>query len=151
VTSALEAHLEVARRRAQAYEMRRAGVDLAVIAQTLGYPDSASVWKDVKIGLERAISQAVEDLDGMRGLEIARLEDLRRRAVEVMDAARPVPREDEDAPKGMDGSLVLAAIDRTIKIAERLARLKGLDAPTRVGVSGTVRYELPGVDPDMLT
>jgi hypothetical protein len=44
-----------------------------------------------------------------------------------------------------------AATDRLLKIADRRAKLLGLDAPLQVQQQQTVRYEIVGVDPSALT
>jgi hypothetical protein len=50
-----------------------------------------------------------------------------------------------------DDGPVLQAIDRLIRISERRAKLRGLDAPVTGQAGATVRYELVGVDPEQLT
>jgi hypothetical protein len=50
----------------------------------------------------------------------------------------------------LDDSPVLAAVDRLLKVADRRAKLLGLDAATKLDVSGGVKYEIVGVPADQL-
>jgi hypothetical protein len=72
--------------------------------------------------------------DALHRMELERLDDLERRAREVMDGER-----------------VLLAIDRLLRIGERRAKLLGLDAPVQAKAGVAVRYELVGVDVAQLT
>jgi hypothetical protein len=72
--------------------------------------------------------------DALHRMELDRLDDLERRAREVMDDER-----------------VLLAIDRLLRIGERRAKLLGLDAPVQAKAGVAVRYEVVGVDVAQLT
>lgn len=50
-----------------------------------------------------------------------------------------------------DYSLAVKSLDLALKADEQLARRMGLNAPTETNVTGTVRYQLEGVDPEDLT
>ena len=67
-------------------------------------------------------------------MELERLDDLERRAREVMNDGR-----------------VLLAIDRLLRIGERRAKLLGLDTPMPAQAGVAVRYEVVGVDIGQLT
>jgi hypothetical protein len=72
----------------------------------------------------------------LRSLELARLDALQGRTWAVMEREHvtvshgKIIRGEDGKPLRDDGPL-LAAVDRLLKIAERRARLLGLDAPTR--------------------
>jgi DNA-binding CsgD family transcriptional regulator len=97
--------IERATRRAEAYALRRAGVDTATIAARLGvHPTTVNAW--IREAL-RAIPK--EEADDLRALELERLDAI---MVPQMRAAL-----------AGDGF----AVDRVLKIMERRARLLGLD------------------------
>ena len=72
--------------------------------------------------------------DALHRMELEWLDDLERRAREVMNDGR-----------------VLLAIDRLLRIGERRAKLLGLDAPVQTQAGVAVRYEVVGVDIAQLT
>ncbi|MDQ7910246.1 sigma factor-like helix-turn-helix DNA-binding protein [Phytohabitans sp. ZYX-F-186] len=89
--------------------------------------------------------------------ELAFLDQLRREAMEVVHS-KPSP-----VVAGKDGDIVrdpetnevvrdhagrLAAMNQARLLSADVRKLLGLDAPTRTEVSGGVRYELVGVDPE---
>jgi hypothetical protein len=70
-----------------------------------------------------------------------------------MDAehVKPFMAGDQGLVEYRDDGPVLAAAKAILGIEERRAKLLGIDAPTKIGVSATVRYEVVGVDPEVLT
>jgi hypothetical protein len=130
--------------------MHLAGVPVTEIATTLGYTDSAAVWTDVKVALKRVIGAQSTEVDELRCLELARLDDLLHRAIQVADREHAVLYQGADTGFKDDGP-VLAAVHTVLKIMQQRARLLGLDAPTRLAIDGAVRYELVGVDVEKLT
>jgi DNA-binding transcriptional MerR regulator len=97
-------------RQRQALELRKAGVSYAAIAERLLYRGPQSACEAVKAALRKTIQEPADDV---RRLELERLDVL---ALAVWPQAR----------QGNQG-----AIDRALKIAERRAKLLGLDAPTK--------------------
>jgi hypothetical protein len=87
-------------------EMRRAGASFDEIAQATGYSDRAAAHKAFKRALARTLQQPAAEL---RELEQDRLDRL---LLAVW-------------PRAMRGEL--GAIDRALRVAERRARLMGLD------------------------
>lgn len=50
-----------------------------------------------------------------------------------------------------DDAPVLAAVDRLVKLDDQEAKLLGIYAEKKLAVSGGLRYEIVGVDPEALT
>ncbi|MFD5888243.1 hypothetical protein ACFWHQ_19980 [Streptomyces sp. NPDC060334] len=139
----------IARRRSDAIDLRLAGVDWLTIARKLAadpavnsdrvpYPQGYGIeryrkgqeppedqalihaaCRDVRKALDDRRTELNDDVDEMRALEADRLDRLF--FVAYKKAVR-----DQD----------LAAIDRTLRIMERRARLLGLDMPTKTEVAG---------------
>src|SRR5512142_2230810 len=100
------------------------------------------------------------DLDAMRRESIALHLDTMRAALELagMDGAPVTSGKDGDVvidPESgtvvRDYSLRLAAREAARKADVELRKLMGLDAATKIEQSGTVRYEVAGVDLDALS
>lgn len=102
--------IDTARRRAEALELRRAGVTYPDIAQRLGYSGKQAAHKDVKRALDQVVAEPSEQL--LRE-EVSRLDGM----LTGLWA---------DARRGQ-----LGAVDRVIKIMERRSRLLGLDHDSR--------------------
>ncbi|MFF2402691.1 hypothetical protein [Streptomyces goshikiensis] len=139
----------IARRRSDAIDLRLAGVDWLTIARKLAadptvnsdgiaYPQGYGIeryrkgqeppedqalihaaCRDVRKALDDRRTELNDDVDEMRALEADRLDRLF--FVAYKKAVR-----DQD----------LAAIDRTLRIMERRARLLGLDMPTKTELAG---------------
>lgn len=99
---------DVIERERRVLELRRAGVSFDVIATQVGYRDRGAAYKAYKRALARTLQQPAAEL---RDLEVDRLDRL-------LTAVWP---------KALRGDL--AAVDRVLRVAERRARLLGLDAP----------------------
>ncbi len=104
----------VLQREREALELRRAGVIYDVIANRLGYRNKGSAYKVVQRALTRTLQEPAAEL---RLLEVDRLDRLQTALWR----------------EAMNGSV--AAVDRILRIAERRARLLGLDAATPVDVT----------------
>ncbi|WP_075662445.1 hypothetical protein [Streptomyces acidiscabies] len=143
------ARAAIARRRSDAIDLRLAGVDWLTIARKLAadptvnsdgiaYPQGYGIeryrknqdsptnealihaaCRDVRTALAGRRAELNDDVDELRALEADRLDRLF--FVAYKKAVR-----DQD----------LAAIDRTLRIMERRARLLGLDMPVRTELSG---------------
>lgn len=166
-----EQQIDIAKRRSRAVELRDQGRTWQQIAVELGYGSGGAAARDITRAREAALAEMRDTIEEWRTRELARLETLYDAAVEVLgrfhvhvsggtivregepvldDEGRPVIAEGVGAPL-LDDSPVLAAIDRLVRISESIRKLKGLDAPTKVETTGTVRYEIVGVDPQDLT
>jgi hypothetical protein len=117
-----------------ALELRRQGHTYDQIARLNGYASRSSAYGAV----QRALALSVrETADEVRQLEIDRLEDLRRPALEALRRRHLVVSQGKvmhDPDTGdplIDDMPLLHAIDRLIKISERMAAYRGLDAPRR--------------------
>lgn len=111
-------------RQRQALELRKAGVGYAVIAEKLGYRFASGAHAAVGAALKKTLQEPADDL---RTLELERLD------VALLGIWQQVR-------NGHHG-----AIDRYLKIAERRAKLLGLDAPAKVAQTtpdGTEPYSI---------
>jgi hypothetical protein len=117
-----------------ALELRRQGFTYQQIADRTGYANRSAAYQAVQRGLALSVR---ETADEVRQLEIERLEDLRRPALEVLRRRHLVVSQgkvmhDPDTGEPLIDSMpALHAIDRLIKLAERMAAFRGLDAPRR--------------------
>ena len=102
---------------AQALELRRAGMAYAAIGQRLGISKSRA-HALVQLGFEETRKQITSSADEVKVEELSRLDGMLMKVY----------------PKAAKGEL--QAIDRVLKIAERRARLLGLDAPVRTALQG---------------
>lgn len=112
-----------------AVDLRLQRKTFAQIAAALGYASASGAQKAVETMLERS---AQESTTAARALEIERLERLRARLEpRAFGEARPVVVEDSKG-RGVAAMTQETATDRWLKASERLARLRGLDAPAKV-------------------
>jgi hypothetical protein len=126
--------VDAAARDARALELRAAGLSFRQIGRQLGC-GTTTAYKRVGRGLDRTLR---EPADRVRTLELHRLDQLTAAAMAVLgarhvlvQAGRPVldPVSGDPYP---DHGPTLAAIAALLRVAERRARLLGLDQPTRV-------------------
>jgi len=124
---------EGAERDAEAVRLRSRGLTYQQVSDALGYGDRANARRAV----ERAMLATIaEPADEAKALELMRLDELHRAAWSVMTTWHPMVVggrvvRDHLGRAVEDVGPVLAAIDRLLRIAERRARLLGLDAPLR--------------------
>ena len=97
-------------RQLEALALRKAGVQYADIATKLGYRAASGAWRAVRAALKKTLQEPAEEL---RVLAEARLDAM-------LLAIWP------QVAKGSHG-----AIDRALRIEQRRAELRGLDAPTK--------------------
>lgn len=126
---------QVAEETAWCFDQQLAGRSCVRIAadslEHFGYRiSSKTVWRRI----EEAIAQRINPrVDQLRAIEEARYDG-------YLAALQPdVERGDEKA------------INAALRVAERRARLLGLDAPVKIGVDATVHYLIEGVDTDTLS
>jgi len=106
----------------------------------------------------RASTPAV-DLDAMRQQSLALYAELTERALEIADlAGAPIAVGkdgkifyDENGEVVRDHSGRLRALETAAKMDAETRKLMGLDAAGRMEISGSVRYELVGIDPEDLS
>jgi hypothetical protein len=124
---------DTAERDGQAAAQRAQGASYGTIAVSLGYADSSGAYKAVSRALA---AHTAEPAAEVVALELARLDDLQERAHRVLDADHVTVQHGHVVELNgrplTDHGPVLAAVSTLLKIAERRARLLGLDAPTKV-------------------
>ncbi len=132
---------EVAERRAKVLALRIQHETFAAIAAELGIPESTA-----RTDYERALAERNAETERLaahvRGGELAKLDVMERAAWRVLRARHITVQHgkivrDEDGVPVLDDAPVLNAIDRLVRIAERRARLLGLDAPVRTKIEVT--------------
>lgn len=125
---------DTAGRDAQAVELRGRGMTYRAIAEQLGLHDASAAHKAVQRAMVATVAEPCETL---RRLELLRLDTMAVAAWEVLDAEHPLVSAGRimalNGEPLTDPMPVLHAIDRLLRIAERRARLLGLDAVIRVG------------------
>lgn len=101
----------------------------------------------------------VHDLDQMRNQSVELYAELTRRALEIVDLV-PAPifvgkdgsiAYDDDGEVVRDYSGRLRAIETASKMEEHTRKLMGLDSALKSEVSGSIKYEIVGVDPEDLS
>jgi hypothetical protein len=151
---------EVAERRATAMRLKAAGKTLdEIMAEVPGYRSRAAVSQDISRALQQRVRDEGEAADELRALELERLDALYKAAWEVLE--RPhltvshgkvvkLTRPDGTEMTLRDDAPTLQAIDRLLRIAERRAKLLGLDSPVKLETRGVLTFVVEGVDPEML-
>jgi hypothetical protein len=140
-------------RDAEALRLRSRNRTLRQIADELGYGNESNVRRALQHATGRIEKPAV---DHYRQVMDAQLDALEQRAQAVLDARHLVFHQGaavtHDGAPVVDDGPVLAAVATLLRIQERRARLWGTDAPVKADVSqsGSVRYEIVGVDPEAL-
>lgn len=128
------------------------------IADALGYSSRGDAWRDIEKCRNAVLRQAGAELIAS---EAALLDDQFVAAMEVLDRDHLLvshgkvitmadPETLEEKPLLDDGPK-LAALREMRAIRESYRKLLGIDQPQQVTVSGTVKYEVVGVDPEDLT
>lgn len=100
-------------RRAECFKMRMQGHTFPDIATQLGYNSKQSAWSDYQAALRDARDEYTDDLTELRAFELARLDAIAKRAWEY------------------DTTGDIKALDVLLKVADRRARLLGLDQPVK--------------------
>lgn len=133
--------IEAARLRGKRMTYREIGERMGCTYQT--------AWSRVQRAYKMARADAT---DVARDFERERLDVLYRKAEEVAEkthyltAHGKVVTHPETGDPLIDPMPVLAAYKEMRQIAESYRKLEGLDQPTKVEQSGTVKYEVVGVD-----
>jgi hypothetical protein len=123
------------------------------IADAVGYSNKGDAWRAVQKCREAVIKSAGAELIAA---EAGQLDDLFVAALEVLERDHLVVSHGkvvcgDDGQPLIDDGPKLAAIREMRQIRESYRKLYGLDAEQKVNVSGSVRYEVVGVDPEDLT
>lgn len=129
--------LEGARRDAAACEMRTRGATYQQIADALGYGDRSHAHRAVQAALAALPADSAEDL---RRMQLEQLDYLTAQTVAILERDHPTVSQggrivlDEQNQAVTDDGPALQAINLLLRIQDRRAKLKGLDAPTRAEV-----------------
>jgi hypothetical protein len=142
---------------ARAAELRAEGWKLPEIAEELGFASKTSAGDAIRRALREIVKGPAEKL---LALHVERLETLYEAALEVLEAEHVVVSHGKvvtmlDPDTGEEKTLKdngpkLAAIREARTTLESFRKLMGLDQPTQVAVSGSVKYEVIGVSSEDL-
>ncbi|MFC4609735.1 hypothetical protein ACFO9E_18220 [Streptomyces maoxianensis] len=163
--------IDVARRDAEAAELKGQGLSYQTIADRMGYASKSSAHAAVQRALKAIVEEPAENLRQLElqrlDAELVRLSVLEEAATAVLSAdhitishGRVIKTTDPDTGEEVplrDPNACLAAMDRLLKIedarrknGESRRKLLGLDAPAQVNVSGGLKVDIVGVDMDKL-
>jgi hypothetical protein len=145
--------LATAQRDARAAELRDQNWTLQAIADELGYHDRTHARQGIRRALREIVRGPAEKL---LQSHLERLESLYEIAMDVAEAEHVVVSHGRIVT-GADGQPLtdhgpkLAAVREARATLNSFWDLTGMKQPTKVALSGSVRYEVVGVDPDDLT
>ncbi len=122
---------------ARATKLRAQGLSYAQIAEQMGMSGRSKAYEAVARCLNDTLKPPADEL---RILEAERLDDLTRKAYEVLTADHIVTQHGkivrgEDGEPVQDHEPVLKAIDRLLRLSDARRRLLGLDVPVRADVT----------------
>lgn len=158
------ARIVIAERRIKAIAMKNRGHTLQDIATALGYKTTGAVAQDITRALEVTRGELALNAEQLREQSLQRLDEMRRKVWEVLErrhvlvsggtVVRDWPLGEDGEPDYLgqmpepliDDGPALAAVDRLVRIEQRMAALLGIDAPQRVETTGTINYVIEGVD-----
>ncbi|GHB55541.1 hypothetical protein GCM10010331_49210 [Streptomyces xanthochromogenes] len=127
-------------RRAKLVEYRRRKVPYSQFYEELGYANANAASRDFHRALEESIAEQHASVEVYREEQLIELDFLAEEAHKILrtrhyviNSGRIVEHPETGEPLEDDGP-VLAAIDRLVKILDRIAKLRGLDAPQRLEV-----------------
>jgi hypothetical protein len=128
-----------AARRAKLVEYRRKKVPYAVICKELGYGSEATARSDFKRALEESIAAQHASVEVYREEQLLELEFLAEEAHRLMNstyymisAGGRVVRDPETDEPLLDPGPKLQAMDRLVRIGDRVAKLRGTEAATKI-------------------
>ncbi|MER6350659.1 hypothetical protein ABT186_02085 [Streptomyces sp. NPDC001634] len=127
-------HAAISARRAKLVDYRRKKIPYATFYEELGYSTVQAARKDFTRALEESIAAQHTSVEVYREEQLEELDYLAEEAHKILRARHYVVTQSgrivEDPETGqpmVDDGPVLAAIDRLIKILDRVAKLRGLD------------------------
>lgn len=144
--------LTASERDAKMWQLRIQGCTQREIAEQTGVTQG-TVSQTLRAMLAR---REMHGGDMLRAWEVDKLDKLERELWEIYNrrhvTVAPGGRvaQDRDGNDILDDGPKLQAIDRLLKVAERRAKLLGIDSPQQVVAASTVRYEIVGVDMNAL-
>ena len=126
------------------------------IAKLVGYTNPGTAWRAIDKCRKAVLQSAGAELIAS---EAALLDDQFTAAMEILERdhvvvshGKVITMADEDGEEKplLDDGPKLAALREMRAIRESYRKLLGVDQPTQVAVSGAVRYEVVGVNPEDL-
>lgn len=120
-------NLDASEKARLALSARRDGKQWAEIAESLGYADPSGAYRAAKRLLDRTEFEAVEEY---RAIEADRLDEAHRIQFGALEVLVSMGKFEAVPP----------AVSALAKISDRRSKLLGLDAPTRVAVTGTENF-----------
>jgi len=123
------------------------------IAAAIGYSNPGDCWRDIDKCRKAVLRSAGAELIAS---EAALLDDMFAEALEILERDHvvvshgKVVKDDAGNPL-LDDGVKLAALREMREIRHSYRKLFGADQPTQVAVSGSVKYEVVGVNPEDLT
>jgi hypothetical protein len=146
--------IPIAARRDRGFLMKTQGYTWRQIAEALGYDSPGNACRDVGIFVRQQAEEAEETREQILAVELERLAYLRSVTDKVLNTRHLHIANGEvvmhDGAIIEDDAPLLAAVDREVKIAQRMSALLGLDAPTKAEVTAKVSVEVVGVELDAL-
>jgi hypothetical protein len=103
--------------------------------------------------VKRALTTTLkEPAEMVRQLELDKLDAMEAAALAIMERQHWAHSNGRlvymgDQPLEDDGP-ALAAVNTLLRVQERRSKLLGLDSPTKLAVTGAMRYELVGIEMD---
>jgi hypothetical protein len=147
--------IDTARRDAEAaqYLADHPGTRYQDLADMFGYCDRGTAWRGVRAARADVARPAVTKLIQTESEE---LDDLYLLAKEIIERDHIVVSHGKivcgaDGKPLLDDGPRLQAIQTALRIRDQYENLHGLKQPAQVAVSGSVKYEVVGVDPSDLT
>lgn len=136
----MQKQLDALDKQMSALKMRINGVPYIDIARKLGYSGPPAAYNAVKAALKKTLSEPANEL---RAIDLARLDDMYNRTLEIMNRKHYVI---QGGNIVLDGSKkienpepILKSIATLTRILERRASLMGLDTPKVIGVANADR------------
>lgn len=152
-----------ARRVTEAVRMRSRGASFDEIAKALNWNSRQVAFEAIQRRVRSTIDEGALAVDELRAVEMEHLDQLRKAALDVLDKRHLATgtggegtgtiflTDPETGEYLQDDAPTLAAIDRLLKITERISKLAGLDSPVKVEGSGTLKVEVVGWNPEAMT
>lgn len=142
-----------AERDAAAARLKAQGKTYRQIAAEMGLQSHGIAWRAVQRCYAEVRKEAATELIAV---ESAELDRLYAHALELLEQDHQWVSQGkavtaEDGSPLYDASPKIAAINALVKIRESFRKLHGLDQPGKQEISGGVKYEVVGVNPEDLT
>lgn len=150
VTAKVVTAIDKAEQRNKAIEMRRVGIPWERVAQDCGYSSAAAAAADIYKVLSDRSREIGDAVNGLRSIEADKLDAMERVIIGVMRKPHVLAQQgrvvyNADGTPVEDPGPLFQCVDRLIRIAERRAKLLGLDAP----IKANVEVKAVGIDAEI--